>query len=351
MASTIPPDVLSRFAQLVECVTDSLNQQARTRPETFRGFEGRSLETLIYEQVRQSAEGTEFENTMELVSGQRFPDIVVMRLFGIEVKSTIQNHWYTTGNSIVESTRVPGVERVFLLFGKLHDPIEFKCRPYEECLTEVIVTHSPRYRIDMLAGPEDTIFHKIKEEYDALRRRDKPISPMVDYYRRRLKDDEDVWWLGESGEGTTTQMAIRRFANLTRAEKDKIMAEAFALFPEILGPTNPAKYRRIVSWLIGKYGLVSPSMRDLFSAGGKVVISTPHGQFAEVPRVFSWLKRVAGSVQTVVQESSPDHLSQYWGVDVDGTNHMATWLELVTRESEDALTGTGFSVKYLFPGA
>lgn len=348
---TSSEDLLCKFVSLLERVTERLNHQASTRPETFRGFEGRNLETLVFEQLCRCAKSTEFENTIELISGQRFPDIVVMRRFGVEVKSTVQNHWHTTGNSIVENTRVPGVERIFLMFGKLHEPIEFKCRSYEECLTEVIVTHSPRYKIDMLAGLEDTIFHKIRKEYDALRSLDRPISPIADYYRGRLKDDEDVWWLGESGEGTTTQMAIRRFANLTRAEKDELMAEAFALFPEILGPSSPAKYRRLVSWLIGKHGLVSPSTRDLFSAGGKVVISTPHGEFSGVPKVFSWLQRVAGSVQTVVEDCSSDDLYQYWGVKVDGGCHLATWLELATSKSEDALVGTGFSVKYLFPRA
>jgi len=340
--------LLPEFATLVERVTDALNQKARSNPDIFRGSEGRNLETLVYDQVCETAQGTEFEDTVELISGQRFPDIVVKKCFGLEVKSTTQDHWYTTGNSIVENTRVPGVKRIFLLFGKLHEPIEFRSRPYEECLTEVIVTHSPRYRIDMLAGPDDTIFHKTGIPYDVLRQLDKPILKVADYYRRTLKEGEELWWLGESGEGTVTELAIRRFANLTQAEKNRIRAEAFALFPEILGPSSPNKYKRLVSWMIGKYGVVSTSMRDLFSAGGKVSISTPRGVFNGVPKVFSWLKSVATSVQSVVEASSSDMLAQYWGVEVDGSKHFATWLDLVTRESKKALEGTDFRVEFLF---
>jgi len=66
--------------------------------------------------------GTIFENQIELVSGQKFPDIVAYinqnKAFGVEVKTTKQKKWKSTGSSIFEGTRVPNVENIYLLFGK-----------------------------------------------------------------------------------------------------------------------------------------------------------------------------------------------------------------------------------------
>lgn len=115
--------------------------------------------------------GQHFENTIELIGGQKFPDIVANKYYGIEVKTTTQNHWKTTGNSVLEGTRVDDVERIYMLFAKLASPIEFRCRPYEEVLSEVVVTHSPRYLIDMNLKVGNTIFDKIKMPYDTLRKK------------------------------------------------------------------------------------------------------------------------------------------------------------------------------------
>jgi hypothetical protein len=49
----------------------------------------------------------------------------------------------------LETTRVEDVDRIYMMFGKLNKPVEVRFRPYECCLYEVAVTHSPRYLIDM----------------------------------------------------------------------------------------------------------------------------------------------------------------------------------------------------------
>ena len=79
-----------------------------------------------------------------------------------------------------------------MLFAKLASPIEFRCRPYEEVLSEVVVTHSPRYLIDMNLEEGKTIFDKIKMPYDTLRKKENPIRPIVDYYKSKLKPGEEL---------------------------------------------------------------------------------------------------------------------------------------------------------------
>lgn len=95
----------------------------------------------------KEALGTPFENKIDLVSGQRFPDIVVQGYYGVEVKSSKDKNLITVGGSVNESTRIKDVKKIFLTFGSLIEPVNFYSRPYEECLSDV-VTHYPRYKID-----------------------------------------------------------------------------------------------------------------------------------------------------------------------------------------------------------
>ena len=155
------------------------------------------------------AVGTVFENSIELIGGQKFPDIVAKKYYGIELKTTTQNHWKTTGNSVLESTRVDDVERIFMLFAKLASPIEFRCRPYEEVLSEVVVTHSPRYLIDINLEQGKTIFDKIKMPYDTLRKKESPIKPIVDYYKSKLKPGEELWWMDAENNSKPSSIVIK----------------------------------------------------------------------------------------------------------------------------------------------
>ena len=136
--------------------------------------------------MKKVASGTIFDNTIDLISGQKFPDLVVNNYYGIEVKATKSNSWKTMGNSVLETTRVENVERIYLFFGKLINPAEFRYRRYEECLYDVAVTHSPRYLIDMDREIGDTIFDKIGMDYDVLRSTNNPAKEIMKYYKTRV---------------------------------------------------------------------------------------------------------------------------------------------------------------------
>src|SRR5699024_13488 len=99
------------------------------------------------------------------------------------------------GSSIVESTRVDDIEKIYLLFGKLSNPIEFKAKAYEDCLSDIVVTHSPRYKINMELDDGETIFDKLEVGYDELRNRENSIGIVKDYYRRYRKEGEILWWI------------------------------------------------------------------------------------------------------------------------------------------------------------
>lgn len=166
------------FNALLKSTVKELNAHAKKTPKKIEELRGNKLEPYVRDIMTDLAVDSPFENSIVLIGGQKFPDIVAKKFYGIEVKTTIKNHWKTTGNSVLESTRVNNVERIFMLFGKLGKPIEFRCRAYESCLSEVVVTHSPRYLIDMNLEEGKTIFDKINMPYDKLRRKKNPIKPV-----------------------------------------------------------------------------------------------------------------------------------------------------------------------------
>ena len=85
-----------------------------------------------------------------------------------------------------------------MLFGKLGGtPPEFKCKPYQDCLYDIAVTHSPRYLINMELEKNETIFSKMGTTYDDLRTSPDSIEQVRNYYRNKAlrenkKDSHEV---------------------------------------------------------------------------------------------------------------------------------------------------------------
>ncbi|NOY49877.1 MAG: hypothetical protein GXO88_04860 [Chlorobi bacterium] len=117
------------FEKLLASTINSLNLESSRAGERYLKLLGHKLENEVYDVMCSNAENTPFEGTIELISGQKFPDIIANNYFGVEVKSTKQNHWTTTGNSVFESTRAENIKRIYMLFGKISPPVQFKCRP------------------------------------------------------------------------------------------------------------------------------------------------------------------------------------------------------------------------------
>lgn len=130
------------FSALLKATIDELNTQAKKSPARIEKLKGNKLEPFACNLMTDLAAGTPFENSIELIGGQKFPDIVAKNFYGIEVKTTAQNHWKTTGNSVLESTRVEDVERIFMLFGKLGKPIELSIElmksVYQKLLSRIL---------------------------------------------------------------------------------------------------------------------------------------------------------------------------------------------------------------------
>ena len=260
-----------QFAQLMNKTEQILNQEASIHVEKYRKLSSSKLEEVSQQTIQIACEDTPFNpDNVILVSGHKFPDIVADGYYGVEVKSTNKDHWTSTGSSIVENTRIDTVESIYLLFGKLGGtPAEFRCRPYQDVMRDIAVTHSPRYLIDMSLKKGETIFDKLKLPYDKLRTSPDSIEKVKQFYKKQAKQQGGrmPWWIDES-ETEPISMNIQLWSTLSIIEKKDLKAQLLVLFPEVVN----SDYSNAAMWLASAKGIVNPSFRDVFTAGGKVYV-------------------------------------------------------------------------------
>lgn len=254
-------------------------------------------------------------NNVEIIyekGGKQFPDIAIPP-FGIEIKFTEKDSWSSTGNSILENTRVPNVEKIYMCFFKAGGEPGIRIRPYEEVLTEIVVTHSPRYRIDMNATT--TIFEKMEIGYDEFRQSN-PIGKAKDYYRKYIKRKGGaLWWVDENKDENVIPV-LRHYKDLSREEKEKLKCELIALFPEVLNQSSSgAKYDNAALYLISKHNVVNRSFRDMFSAGGKEKLTINEKEI-EVSRAIYQLYSYANQIKELIEKLDAETVQDCWGVDV-----------------------------------
>lgn len=329
-----PP--LSLFRDIMTRTDVILNADAARREDYYSKRSGKAVEQDVYEAVCEAAMKTEFEGTIQLVSGASFPDIVANKYYGVEVKSTEKDHWTSIGSSILESTRNADVERIYLTFGKLGKPVQFLSRPYEDCLSGIAVTHYPRYQIDMRLGKGETIFDKMGISYDELRMLDNPVAPVSKYYKEKLKPGESLWWAANDVEATAPP-TVRLWTALSHEQKEVLTVQGYALFPEVLSAGNNKKYNRYALWLASKMGVVNTNIRDSFSAGGKVELPTVGGVLLKMPAAFGRIKKYHELLQDTIEEADEQTLMEYWETDTIMQNRMRQWCQMVASAADSSV--------------
>ena len=310
ISSNPQPNQLT-FQSLLDNTIHTLEIESKCYQKKYLNLLGNKLENVVADIMAESAKGTPFENSIELISGQKFPDIIANRFYGVEVKTSKQNHWTTTGNSVLEGTRVDGIERIFILFGKMVNPIEFKCRLYEDCLSDVVVTHSPRYLINMDLNIGQTIFDKLDIPYDTLRSYPNPIKPITDYYRQFLKPGEEVWWLDQE-EPKPSGVIIKLWNNLPLVTRKEYMLKSMILFPEIFN-SHTDKFNRVAVWLVNSEGIVCPNVRDVFTAGGRETINWNGKQYVNIPQILVKLSKSIADLKIILNEFDNEVLGKILG--------------------------------------
>ena len=322
----------NEFELLLNSTITSLQSESVKYSKKYSSLLGTKLEQEVFDILSVNSRGTAFEGSIELISGQKFPDIIAKKYYGVEVKTTKSNHWKTTGSSVMEGTRVEGIERIFLLFGKLAAPIEFKCRPYEDCLSEVVVTHSPRYLIDMNLRPGETIFDKLEVPYNTLRKQANPIKTILEYYKKKMMPGDEVWYL-DSDSNSSTSLVIKIWNNLSIAERQLLMSIGFCLFPELLS-NRLDKYNRFAIWLSTREGIICPNVRDIFSAGGQATIIHNEIEYNKTPKVLLQLYNNLNSIKTALITLPYEVLAEHWGCEFDDNSRYEIWRDMIIANSK-----------------
>lgn len=335
---------ISDFEQLLMLTTNALQSTSINETKRYLKLLGNKLESEVYDIMCDCSKNTPFEGTIELISGQKFPDIIASNFYGVEVKSTKQNHWKTTGNSILESTRLDGIKRIYMLFGKIHEPIEFKCRPYEDCLYDVVVTHSPRYAIDMNLNNGQTIFDKIKLDYNEVRQSPNPIKPFKEYYRNKLQDGQELWWL-ENEEYKPSSIVFKVWNSLTHKEKEEFIIKGYSFFPEILGKQQ-SKFDKFTLWLSVQKRIICPNVRDLFTAGGRENIIVENISLTSLPKV---LVKFIKNIDLIIQEfisTDIETINDIWRTQIETKNEIyKEWIKKISEASSMIYNFEAFKIE------
>ncbi len=329
------------FQELLSTTVLELKKDSQKRVGYYLRRAGINLEKDVFKIISWQAVNTIFENNIELISGQKFPDIVAYvnenKAYGIEVKTTKQNKWKSTGSSIFEGTRVEDVKNIHLLFGKLAKPVEFKCRKYEECLYDVAITHSPRYLIDMDTPFNESIFSKVGVDYETLRQLSNPFKPIKNYLRKNLKQDEDIWWI-DYNEESTRDISVKLWGNLSPLEKDDLRIKALAQFPSLLGKGSK-KYTRLATWLVSQFGVVNHALRDTFSAGGQVNIKG-----VKFPKIYKHLIDDLNEIYKNIELIEDDDVKHYWEVTTIDSSKIKQWKKLCLSYCKDDLSENQYQI-------
>ena len=318
------------FADFMQKTENCFNERSKKDPKLYKDIQAEKLESLTVDLLKEIAPSTPFKaNEIKLISGIRFPDIVAEKYFGVEVKSTQSNKWTSIGGSIVESTRVEDVDNIYMLFGKLGGtPPEFRCRPYQDCLYDIAVTHSPRYLIDMNLASGDSIFTKMGKEYNSfwkMPENDK-FDEVRKYYLKKAKNEgryEMPWWM--SG---TTNVNLSFYSDTDVAHKETLLIRAYALFFTMYDDNTQIRFKQVSLWLCTHYSLLCPNMRDLFTAGGIYEYNTGSGVKKAPHIVGELLKRVVNIKELL---DNPDNdlakdIEDFWDFSYNPSRLYESWL-------------------------
>ena len=273
---------------------------------------GNEFEEIVYENAKSCARGTPLSNQIVHTADREFPDIIAAGYYGIEVKATKKDDWTSIGNSVLESSRVSSVEKIYMFFGKLGGTPDIRFRDYEACLKGISVTHYPRYQIDMNLPKGSSIFDKMEVPYDELRTMRNPIKAIRQYYKTQMAAGDSLWWIDDDSDTLPAlSPVIRNLSTLSSEERDSIIASVLAFFPEVFSSSSK-KYERIPAFLASQYGVVTANLRDFFTAGGQVLVGYGNERI-QVPQVISKVRTLAPKIHACLAGKNQVALQNYWG--------------------------------------
>lgn len=307
-----------KFKTLVDEIVAELYSIAEKSPETISSCkDGTDFEIVVYNATENTKNNLGIQFSIIYDAGShRFPDLIldfgVEGKYGIEVKSTSSTsvkNWKINGNSILGSTKDADVIDTYIIFGKTKQ-LEFKAGKYSDCISDIAVTHSPRYLIDMELSTEDNFFQKSGIDYNTLVTSEDPINIITSYYRSQGKQ---AWWISDE-----TSATIKFWGELPSEEQDYCISYGFVHFPELFS-NKQSKYKRFAAWLVAAKGTITTSLRDCFSASGRVTLMVNETSYNDLPHIYKTLQEHVPTMKKIFMESDTEVLHEDWQAIISST--------------------------------
>lgn len=305
----------------VEILTDNVkSSELYHSPDAF--------EKGVQDMLRVAAKDTGF-SVSPTFHENAFPDIRING-FGVEVKYTKKDTWQAVGNSIFEGMRDHEVHAIYIVFGKIGGEPEVRWGRYENCVTHVRVSNSPRFVVEM-DSDSPSLFSNLGFTYDEFCKfdGDKKMQHVRDYSLKSLKKGQSLWWLDQTH---TLPMAVRVYRTLPENEKRKLRAEASLLCPEVVRPgTRRGKYDRAGLYLITQHAVFAPQLRDLFSAGS---VGARGGKRGHKYIIYA-LQDIEKEMIEAAHELDNRLFEEYWEFSCLPENRIDEWLHLADSHATD----------------
>lgn len=310
----------TEFERICNHACQILENRLATNNKNILGHSGTLFEPDVYQALKDACIEIDLPDVaIELVSGKSFPDIIIDRTYGVEVKTTAKGAAMLCGNSIYETYNKYNImpSNINLISGDLLNKTAIT-KNYFDSITSIAVTHSPRFVLDISNDiPEESVFDSIGIDADDFVLSDKQKKTEIfQQYARKNHPDGSCWYLSQS-------LMITMISSLSKDEYACLIAEGIILFPSIVSNNSRAKYEDFAMWMASEKGIVSPNIRDIFSAGGRVEIDG-----ISYPGIMKIFQKYNTQIKTLIDTIPESTLSYYWKTTDIHQNRLEQWIDL-----------------------
>ncbi len=303
---------MGNYVELLDKATENVQKRIAELDAPKGKIKGTDFEKIVYDALLSV--GIESDRIFHSI--QKFPDFIIEDnkiQIGVEVKKTDADKWDVPGGSVYESMR-NRIEETFVLMGKFGGTPEARIRRYEECISDLEVTHSPRFhlKIDLPSG-EDYLTKNGASDLLTLPK-GKELNRRI---RELLRTNKSTWYSEET---------VESFSELSKEEKQNFFVDGVVLFPEVTG----GDYSKFAPWMIYKCLVWCSNVRDVFSAGG-----TKELKEFRISAVMGRILERADLIVDRIAEMTPQEIKRHWGFVGDEfplEDRCAKWIELIEKK-------------------
>lgn len=291
----------------------------------------KEFEELVLNELKELCGDTD-KSANPTYGPHAFPDVLVNG-FGVEVKHTIKDSWLAVGNSIFEGQRDKSARKIYVVYGKMGGWPEVRWKQYEHCISHVRISHAPRFVIEMERPTE--YFRRLGIEYEQFCDLS-PVNKMEyvrQYARDNLRQGEQLWWLESLEEQThSLPIAVQVYRDLPDNRKRQLRAEATLLVPEVVKSGSArGKYDRAALYFIIHHGVLTPQVRDLFTAGS---VGARQGR-REHKYIVAATQDIEPEMLRAARELDDSLFVEYWGHSCRPQDRIKVWLEKADALASD----------------